>query len=140
VVSRRLAKQETKKNQIALYMRCEASPSIAGRSPLERPESRFRAERHWVLASGPAAPDTAIVIGNRVEEAMFTDGPFLESKKYVAGFWIIEVHYFDVARSSPPTGRSTETGSRGAAVPGRPSMISIREAPPHGCENSKLQL
>jgi len=38
------------------------------------------------------------VIDNRVEEAMFTDGPFLESKEYVAGFWIIEVHYFDVAR------------------------------------------
>lgn len=29
---------------------------------------------------------------------MITAGPFLESKKYVASFWIIEVHYFDVAR------------------------------------------
>ena len=28
---------------------------------------------------------------------MFTDGPFLESKEYLAGFWIIEAADLDVA-------------------------------------------
>ena len=28
---------------------------------------------------------------------MFTDGPFLESKEYLAGFWIIEAPDLDVA-------------------------------------------
>jgi hypothetical protein len=28
---------------------------------------------------------------------VFTDGPFLESKEYLAGFWIIEASDLDVA-------------------------------------------
>ena len=51
---------------------------------------RLMAEGRWVFAGGLAGPDTATVIDNRGEEPMFTDGPFLESKEYLAGFWIIE--------------------------------------------------
>lgn len=58
---------------------------------------RLRAEGHWVFAGGLAAPSSATVIDNRGEEAMFTDGPFLESKEYLAGFWIIEAADLDVA-------------------------------------------
>jgi hypothetical protein len=50
----------------------------------------LKAEGHWVFAGGLAAPSSATVIDNRGGEAMFTDGPFLESKEYLAGFWIIE--------------------------------------------------
>jgi hypothetical protein len=52
---------------------------------------------HWVFAAGLAAPTTATVIDNRGEEPVFTDGPFLESKEYLAGFWIIEAADLDVA-------------------------------------------
>jgi hypothetical protein len=52
---------------------------------------RLRAEGHWVFAGGLAAPSSATVIDNRGGEAMFTDGPFLESKEYLAGFWIIRI-------------------------------------------------
>jgi hypothetical protein len=58
---------------------------------------RLTAEGHWVFAGGLAAPGSATVIDNRGEEAMFTDGPFLESKEYLAGFWIIEAADLDVA-------------------------------------------
>ena len=58
---------------------------------------KLRAEGHWVFAGGLASPSTATVIDNRGGEAMFTDGPFLESKKYLAGFWIIEAADLDVA-------------------------------------------
>jgi hypothetical protein len=58
---------------------------------------RLRADGHWVFAGGLAAPSSATVIDNRGEEAMFTDGPFLESKEYLAGFWIIEAADIDVA-------------------------------------------
>ena len=58
---------------------------------------RLQAEGHWVFAGGLGGPDTATVIDNRGEEAMFTDGPFLESKEYLAGFWIIEAADLDVA-------------------------------------------
>ena len=58
---------------------------------------RLQAEGHWVFAGGLAAPSSATVIDNRGEEAMFTDRPFLESKEYLAGFWIIEAADLDVA-------------------------------------------
>jgi hypothetical protein len=58
---------------------------------------RLRAEGHWVFAGGLASPDTATVIDNRGEEPLVTDGPFIESKEYLAGFWIIEAPDLDVA-------------------------------------------
>ena len=58
---------------------------------------RLKAEGYWVFAGGLAAPSSATVIDNRSEEAMFSDGPFLESKEYLAGFWIIEAADLDEA-------------------------------------------
>ncbi|GAA0987088.1 YciI family protein [Acrocarpospora macrocephala] len=58
---------------------------------------RLVAEGHWVFAGGLGAPTTATVIDNRGGEAMFTDGPFLESKEFLGGFWIIEAADLDVA-------------------------------------------
>jgi hypothetical protein len=58
---------------------------------------RLQAEGHWVFAGGLAAPSSATVIDHRGEEAMVTDGPFLESKEHIAGFWIIEAADLDVA-------------------------------------------
>ena len=58
---------------------------------------RLMAEGHWVFAGGLAAPSSATVIDNRGGEARFTDGPFLESKEYLAGFWVMEARDLDVA-------------------------------------------
>jgi hypothetical protein len=58
---------------------------------------RLRAGGHWVFAAGIDSPHTATVIDNRSGEAVFTDGPFVESKEYLAGFWIIEAPDLDVA-------------------------------------------
>ena len=58
---------------------------------------RLQAGGHWVFAGGLGSPSSATVIDSRGGEAMFTDGPFLESKEYLAGFWIIEAADLDVA-------------------------------------------
>ena len=58
---------------------------------------RLVAEGHWVFAGGLAAPNSATVIDNRGEEALFTDGPFVESKEYIVGFWVMEAADLDVA-------------------------------------------
>lgn len=58
---------------------------------------RLQADGHWVFAGGLASPGTATVIDARDGEPVFTDGPYLESKEYVAGFWIIEAPDLDVA-------------------------------------------
>jgi hypothetical protein len=58
---------------------------------------RLIAQGYWVFAGGLAAPSAATVIDNRGEEPLFTDGPFLESKEHLAGFWILEAADLDVA-------------------------------------------
>jgi hypothetical protein len=58
---------------------------------------RLQAEGHWVFAGGLGGPSTATVIDNRGGEAMFTDGPYLESKEFLAGFWVMEAADLDVA-------------------------------------------
>lgn len=58
---------------------------------------RLRAEGHWVFAGGLGSPDPATVVDNRGAGAVFTDGPFLELKEYLAGFWVIQAADLDVA-------------------------------------------
>ena len=58
---------------------------------------RLKAEGHWIFAGGLGSADPATVVDSRGGEAVFTDGPFLESKEYLAGFWIIEAADLDVA-------------------------------------------
>ncbi|MEQ4519758.1 YciI family protein [Pseudarthrobacter sp. B907] len=59
---------------------------------------RLQAEGHWVFAGGLGFPDTATVVDNRGgDSSVVTDGPFVESKEYLAGFWIIDAPDLDVA-------------------------------------------
>ena len=58
---------------------------------------RLRAEGHWVFAGGLAAPGTATVIDNRDGRALVTDGPFVEAKEWLAGFWVLAAADLDVA-------------------------------------------
>ena len=59
--------------------------------------ARLRAEGHWVFAAGLGSPSAATVVDNRDGQAVITDGPFLESKEYLAGFWVLEAPDLDVA-------------------------------------------
>ncbi len=69
-------------------------PAVGNPNPESRTLDAFNdrlvAEGHWVFAGGLAAPGTATVIDNRSGQALFTDGPFVESKEYLGGLWIIE--------------------------------------------------
>ena len=58
---------------------------------------RLQEEGNWVFAGGLASPDSAKVIDNRGAETAFTDGPFVESKEHIAGFWIIQAPDSDAA-------------------------------------------
>ncbi len=58
---------------------------------------RLQANGHWVFAGGLGAPVSATVIDNRKGAAVFTDGPFLESKEFMCGFWVLEAPDLDVA-------------------------------------------
>jgi hypothetical protein len=58
---------------------------------------RLQAEQHWVFAGGLGMPSSATVIDNRGAEAVVTDGPYVETKEFVAGFWVLEAPDLDVA-------------------------------------------
>jgi hypothetical protein len=59
---------------------------------------RLQAQGQWVFAGGLASQSSATVIDNtRGDEPIVTDGPFVESKEFVVGFWIIEAPDLDVA-------------------------------------------
>jgi hypothetical protein len=89
---------------------------------------RLEAEGHWVFAGGLASPSTATVIDNRGGEALFTDGPFLETKEYIAGFWIIEAPDLDVALKLAAEG--SKHCNRKVEV--RPFLASERDRHPGG--------
>jgi hypothetical protein len=55
------------------------------------------ADGHWVFAAGLTGPDASTVVDGRGDDAVFTDGPYVESKEYLIGFWIIEAADLDVA-------------------------------------------
>jgi hypothetical protein len=58
---------------------------------------RLVAEGHWVFGDGLQPATTATVVDGQGAEPVFTDGPYLESKEYLAGFWVIEAPDLDVA-------------------------------------------
>src|SRR5258708_14155336 len=58
---------------------------------------QLQSDGHWVFAGGLASPGTATVVDGRDGEAVLTDGPYLESKEHIAGFWIINAADLDVA-------------------------------------------
>jgi hypothetical protein len=74
-----------------------SSPTPAELAATGAFNDRLEAEGHFVFAGGLASPDTATVVDNRGGEALFSDGPFLESKEYLGGFWIVEAPDLDVA-------------------------------------------
>jgi hypothetical protein len=57
----------------------------------------LQADGHWVFAAGLGSPTTTTVVDGRGAEAMVTDGPFVETKEWVSGFWVIEAPDLDVA-------------------------------------------
>ncbi|MEH0108869.1 YciI family protein [Tersicoccus sp. MR15.9] len=84
----------------------DGQAAAAGRADSAMPEEmaavdrfndRLQAEGHWVFAGGLAAPDTATVVDTRGKKPVVTDGPYVESKEYLAGFWVWEVPDLDAA-------------------------------------------
>ncbi|BCK59178.1 YciI family protein [Nocardia wallacei] len=76
----------------------KSNPGSTDREPaISAFNERLRAEGYWVFAGGLADTDTATVVDNRGEQPVFSDGPFVESKEYLAGVWVWEAPDLDVA-------------------------------------------
>ena len=84
----------------------------------------------WVAGEGLAAPGQARVVrAGKSGKPEVTDGPFAESKEFLAGYWIVDVD---------STARAYELAARASAAPGPGGVplnmpIEVREvmsAPP----------
>jgi hypothetical protein len=81
---------------------------------LEAVNNEMRAAGAWVFASGLNAPSTATVLRASGNDVLITDGPYVESKEYIAGFTILQAADLDEA---------LKWGSKIAAVLGLPIEI-----------------
>jgi len=58
---------------------------------------QMKDDGYWVFAGGLGMPTNATVVDSRGEQPVITDGPFVETKEFLIGFWIIEAPDLDVA-------------------------------------------
>ena len=68
---------------------------------IKRFNDQMQKDGYLVFAGGLGFPDdtSATVFDNRASAGLVTDGPFVESKEFVVGFWIIDVPSHEVARA-----------------------------------------
>ena len=58
---------------------------------------KLRTEGYWVFAGGLAPAENATVVDGQGERPLMTDGPYLETKEVIGGFWIIDAPDREVA-------------------------------------------
>lgn len=51
----------------------------------------------WVFGGGLESPTTATVVRTEDGATTMSDGPFIEAKEFLGGFWVIDVADLDVA-------------------------------------------
>jgi hypothetical protein len=59
--------------------------------------AELQASGVWVFAGGLQPASTATVVKAQDGEVLTTDGPYVESKEHIGGFWIIDVPDLDAA-------------------------------------------
>jgi hypothetical protein len=57
----------------------------------------IKAAGGWVFTGGLHAASTATVVRVRDRETLITDGPYVEGKEHIGGFWIVKASDLDVA-------------------------------------------
>jgi hypothetical protein len=58
---------------------------------------KLQAEGAWVFAGGLQTHDATTTVDGTGAEVVITDGPFVETKEYLGGFWVIEAPDLDAA-------------------------------------------
>jgi hypothetical protein len=77
-------------------------------------EEEMKAAGAWLFSGRLTEPDLATVVRVSAGDALTTDGPFVESKEHLAGFYIVEADDLDAA-----LGWATKT----AAIIGMPIEV-----------------
>lgn len=73
--------------------------------------AELQASSAWVFAGGLEAPESATVVDGTGSAVTMTDGPYVETKEHLGGFWVIEAPDLDAALEI------AARGSKACAVP-----------------------
>ena len=75
--------------------------------PLEEAQPQFdatgrfndelKAEGSWVFAGGLGRTDAATTVDGTGADVIVTDGPYVETKECLGGFWVVEAPDLDAA-------------------------------------------
>jgi len=84
---------------------------------------KMEAAGAYVFAGGLTPPASATVVRESGEEILLTDGPYLETKEHLGGFWVIEASDLDAALDWARQG----TVACRIAVEVRPFMSNVAE-------------
>jgi hypothetical protein len=58
---------------------------------------KLQAEGIWVFGGGLEPADSATVVDATGDKPVVTDGPYLETKEHIGGFWVVEAPDLDAA-------------------------------------------
>lgn len=75
----------------------DESATAAEQAAIDVFNDKLHKEGYWVFAGGLGGGDSATTVDSRSGETIVSDGPFVETKEYLAGFWIMEIPDLDVA-------------------------------------------
>ena len=89
---------------------------------VEEFNNKLKDDGAWVFAGGLHPPSTATTVDATGDAPILTDGPYVEAKEYLGGFWIIEAPDLDAALEY------AKLGSR--ALGGRIEVRAFQEEPP----------
>ena len=88
-------------NGSAADVEAQAQMTMADFQPMfeavEAFNEKLRAEGAWVFAGGLQPIESTTTVDNTGAETVITDGPYVESKEWIGGFWVIEAPDLDAA-------------------------------------------
>ena len=95
-------------NQMKQYLLSVYHPEVAEDAPppetidqimrdVDALNDELRASGVWVFAGGLHPSSTATVVRLDGDEVLTTDGPFVEGKEHIGGFWVIKARDLDEA-------------------------------------------
>jgi hypothetical protein len=64
---------------------------------IEALEADMRSSGAFVFTGGLHGPDAATVVSDSDGEVVVTDGPYVEAKEHIAGFYVVEAEDLDAA-------------------------------------------
>jgi len=59
---------------------------------------QLKQDGRWVFGGGLLPAESSSVVDGTKGDVTVTDGPFVEAKEYIAGFWVIDVESLQVAQ------------------------------------------